>query len=59
MIEVNVAKIAEWLKQLDHDEYAVRERATADLVAHYQSARTAIEEELKRTTSFETRLHSE
>ena len=49
------AKIAEWIKQLDHDEFAVRERATAELTTHVAAARAAIEEELKRTTSFESR----
>jgi hypothetical protein len=53
--EVNAAKIAEWIKQLDHEEYLVRERATAELIAHYELARTAIDEEMKGTTSFEVR----
>jgi hypothetical protein len=49
------AKIAQWIKELDHDEYAVRERATAALAANLAAARAAIDEALKRTTSFETR----
>jgi hypothetical protein len=53
--KVDEAKIAAWIKELDHDEYAVRERATAALAANIAAARAAIDEELKRTTSFETR----
>jgi hypothetical protein len=51
----DAAKIMEWIKQLDHDEFATRERATSNLTTHFAAARTAIEDELKRTESFETR----
>ena len=53
--EVDAAVIAEWLAQLDADEFAIRERATTQLAAQLAQARTAMEEELKRTTSAEVR----
>jgi len=53
--KVDAAKIEQWLKELDHDEYAVRERATAELTTHYHLASAAIDEALKGTTSIEVR----
>jgi hypothetical protein len=53
--EVTSVTIAQWLKQLDDDEYAIRERATAELTRHFHAARTAAEAELERTTSVEVR----
>ena len=58
-IEVDDAKVKEWLAQLDHDEYAVREKATAELTKHLAFARKLMEEELKRTTSAEARVRLE
>ena len=55
-IEVDDAKVKEWLKQLDHDEYAVREKATTELTKHLAFARKLLEEELTRTTSPEVRV---
>jgi hypothetical protein len=54
-VAVDDATIAEWLKQLDAEEFAAREKATTQLAAHLTQARPAMEEELKRTTSAEVR----
>jgi hypothetical protein len=54
--EVDAATISAWLVQLDDDDFAVRERATAKLVAHIAAARKAAEAELARTTSPEARM---
>jgi hypothetical protein len=54
-VAVDAATIADWLKQLDADEFATREKATTQLTAHLTQARAAMEDELKRTTSAEVR----
>jgi hypothetical protein len=54
-VEANNAKVKEWLTQLDHDGYAVREKATTELMKHLAFARKHMEEELKRTRSAEVR----
>jgi hypothetical protein len=57
--DIDPATIAVWLQQLDHDEFAVREKATTQLAAHFAAARTAMEQERKRTTSAEVRARLE
>lgn len=52
---VDAAKIAAWLAQLDDDDFAVREKATAGLAANIAAARKLAETELARTTSPEVR----
>jgi hypothetical protein len=52
---VDAATIADWLKQLDAEEFSAREKATAQLTAHLTQARAAMEDELKQTTSAEVR----
>lgn len=54
-VPADAAAIADWLRQLDNDDFAVRERATIQLSRHVAQARTALEQELKRTTSAEVR----
>ena len=51
----DAAAIAAWLKQLDDDDFAIREKATIQLASHVAETRTVLEEELKRTTSAEVR----
>ena len=51
--------IAEWLKQLDHEEFAIREQAGKQLATHFAAAQRAIEAELKRTESLEVRRRLE
>jgi hypothetical protein len=51
----DAAAIAEWIKQLDDDDFAVREQATIQLARQVVRARAMLEEELKRTTSAEVR----
>jgi hypothetical protein len=53
---VDEVKVKEWLAQLDHDEFATRERATSQLAKHAAFARKLMEDELKRTTSPEARV---
>ncbi len=55
-VEVADANVKEWLAELDHDQFAVREKATEQLTMHLASARKLIEEELRRTTSSEARV---
>jgi len=52
---VDDATIVEWIKQLDDEEFTAREKATTQLAAHLAQARTAMEDELMRTTSAEVR----
>jgi len=49
------ASIKEWLKQLDDEEYAVREEATRQLTTHFALARKLIEEELAKAESAEVK----
>lgn len=49
------ASIKEWIKQLDDDEYAVREEASRQLTANFAAARKLIEAELARTESAEVK----
>jgi hypothetical protein len=56
---VDEAKIQEWLKQLDDDDFATRERATSRLITHFAAARKLVEAELKRTPSAEVRTRLE
>lgn len=53
--EVTEVTIAEWIKQLDAEQYAVRERATAELIKHFGAARAAVEAALQNTTAVEAR----
>ena len=53
------AQLGKWLQELDHDDYAIRERATAQLTAHVAAAQSAIEAELQRTQSLEVRRRLE
>jgi hypothetical protein len=59
VVEVDAAKIASWLKQLDDDDFDVREQASAGLTAHLAAAKKQIEEELAKTTSAEARTRLE
>jgi hypothetical protein len=56
---IDAAILAEWLKQLDHEEFAIREQADKQLATHFAEAEGAIEAELKRTESLEVRRRLE
>ena len=49
------AAIEQWLRDLNADEFDVREKATMQLAAHLAAYRERLEEELRRTTSAESR----
>ena len=56
---VDAARIATWVAQLDDDDFATREQATAHLANHIGTARKLVEAELARTTSAEARTRLE
>lgn len=49
------ASIKEWIRNLDDDQFAIREDAMMNLTAHFTAARELIEQELLRTKSAEVR----
>jgi hypothetical protein len=56
---VDAARIAEWLKQLDDDDFDVREQASTRLSTHITLARKQVEAELAKTASAEVRTRLE
>lgn len=57
--EVDAAKIVTWLKQIDDDDFTIREQATAGLTNHLAVVKKQIEVELGKTTSAEARTRLE
>jgi len=55
LADAQPAAIEQWLKQLDDNEFAVREKATRHLAAQLRACRERLEMELRQTTSPETR----
>ena len=56
---VDAERIGGWIKQLDDDDFDVREQATARLAENIALARKALETELSQTTSAEVRTRLE
>jgi hypothetical protein len=56
---IDAAKLAEWIKQLDDDDFAIREKASTQLGLHFAAAKPLLEDELRRTTSAEVRTRLE
>jgi hypothetical protein len=56
---VDAQRISDWIKQLDDDNFEVREKATASLSENIALARKALETELAQTTSAEVRTRLE
>jgi hypothetical protein len=55
----DAAAIERWLRELDHDDFAVREQAAKQLALHLDSCQTRIERELRETMSAEVRVRLE
>src|SRR5262249_4459194 len=48
---IRVEQIRRWIKELDDDDFAVREKASAELARHVEGAAVLLEQELKRDAS--------
>jgi len=56
---IDAKKLAEWIKQLDDDDFAVREKASTQLALHFAAAKPLLEDELRRTKSAEVKTRLE
>ena len=57
--KVDAKQIRQWVLDLDHDRFAVREAATKELTKHLEAATEMLKKELERAPSPETRMRIE